>query len=166
MHAYLRQFESEKSAANLSAIQAHARRCVILAIKTSNVINFEELLDLKAIKALEGKNKDVFSLLSLFTSTDAKDFLKELSKFADLMKQEKLTKEDLVLKKSYVQICSLNTEKTNFKYTELGTLLNLPADQVEEWAIEAIGKQIIDAKIDQQNEEIVIKSHQLREIKT
>lgn len=149
---------------------------MILAIKTPNVINFEELLDLKAIKALEGvsiflthnlqKNKDVFSLLSLFTSTDAKNFLKELSQFDQLMKEEKLTKEDLVLKKSYVQICSLNTEKTNFKYSELATLLNLSADLVEEWAIEAIGKQIIDAKIDQQNEEIVIKSHQLREIKT
>ena len=95
----------------------------------------------------------------MFTSTDAKNFLKELSQFDQLMKEEKLTKEDLVLKKSYVQICSLNTDKTNFKYSELGTLLNLPADQVEEWAIEAIGKQIIDAKIDQQNEEIVIKSH-------
>lgn len=54
MHAYLKQFESEKTASNLSAIQTHARRCVILAIKTPNVINFEELLDLKAIKALEG----------------------------------------------------------------------------------------------------------------
>ena len=33
------------------------------------------------------------------------------------------------------------------------------------WAIEAITKRIIDAKIDQKNQEIIIKSHQLREIK-
>lgn len=33
--------------------ESAARRCVILAIKSSNVINFEELLDLKSIKALE-----------------------------------------------------------------------------------------------------------------
>jgi hypothetical protein len=63
MHAYLKQFESEKTASNLSAIQTHARRCVILAIKTPNVINFEELLDLKAIKALEGVS---FFLTHLF----------------------------------------------------------------------------------------------------
>lgn len=33
------------------------------------------------------------------------------------------------------------------------------------WAIDAIQNKIIDAKIDQQNEHIVIKSHMLREIK-
>ena len=54
--------------------------------------------------------------------------MKELSQFTTLMKEEKLSKEDMILKKSYVQICSLNTDKTNFKYAELATLLNLPAD--------------------------------------
>lgn len=53
MHAYLRQFEFDKNTSNMAQIEPHARRCVILAIKTPNVINFEELLDLKAIKALE-----------------------------------------------------------------------------------------------------------------
>lgn len=81
------------------------------------------------------------------------------------MKAEGLVKEDMILKKTYVQICSLNTDKTNFKYAELATLLNISADDVEEWAIDAISNKIIDAKIDQQNQEIVIKSHQLREIK-
>ena len=53
MHAYLRQFELDKNSQNLGQTEQHARRCVILAIKTPTVINFEELLDLKAIKALE-----------------------------------------------------------------------------------------------------------------
>lgn len=81
------------------------------------------------------------------------------------MKDEGLTQEEVILKKSYVQICSLSTEKNNFKYEDLAQLLNIDKDQVEMWAIEAITKKIIDAKIDQQNQEIVIKSHQLREIK-
>lgn len=89
-----------------------------------------------------------------------------MSAFSKLMKDEGLTTEEVILKKSYVQICSLSTDKTNFKYADLATLLNVDTDDVEEWAIEAISKRIIDAKIDQQNQEIVIKSHQLREIKT
>jgi hypothetical protein len=56
MHAYLRQFELDKNTANMAAIESHVKRCIILAIKTPNVINFEELQDLKAIKALEAKN--------------------------------------------------------------------------------------------------------------
>jgi len=67
LHAYLRQFELDKNTANMAPIEPHARRCVILAIKTTKVINFEELLDLKAIKALESKHQDVFKFLNLFT---------------------------------------------------------------------------------------------------
>lgn len=38
-------------------------------------------------------------------------------------------------------------------------------EEIESWAIDAIQNKIIDAKIDQFNEVIVIKSHMLREIK-
>ena len=38
------------------------------------VINFDEVLDLDAIKHLKAKKKEVFDFMSLFTSTDAKDF--------------------------------------------------------------------------------------------
>lgn len=81
------------------------------------------------------------------------------------MEAEGLSEEDVLLKKSYVQICSLNTDKTNFSYEELSKLLNIKQDEVELWAIEAITNKIIDAKIDQLTREIVIKSHQLKEIK-
>lgn len=66
------------------------------------MINFEELLDLKTIKALESEHQEVFKFLNLFTQTDAKNFTKELSQFDKLMKAEGLTKEEIVLKKSYV----------------------------------------------------------------
>lgn len=81
------------------------------------------------------------------------------------MKSEGLTEQELILKKSYVQICTLSTDKTNFSFTELSQLLNIPVDEIEFWAIEAIQNKIIDAKIDQLNEVVVIKSHMLREIK-
>jgi hypothetical protein len=60
LHAYLRQFENKE---NLAPNESDARRCVILAIKSRSVINFEELLDLKAIKSL----KDVSILFSIST---------------------------------------------------------------------------------------------------
>lgn len=45
-------------------------------------------------------------------------------------------------------MCSLQKDKTNFSYEELSKLLNIEADEVELWAIEAITNKIIDAKID------------------
>ena len=43
--------------------------------------------------------------------------------------------------------------------------MQIPVDDIEMWAIEAIQNKIIDAKIDQMDGLIVIKSHMLREIK-
>ena len=97
---------------------------------------------------MTGSNEIVLELLNLFTSTDAKSFESQLSKFKKLMEEEGLTKSDLIVKKSYVQICSLSTDKTNFAYSELAKLLNIDEDEIELWAIEAIHNKIIDAKID------------------
>ena len=56
MHAYLRLFKKQLSNKELKEIEADARRCVILAIKAVDVINFEELLELPAIKQMSGQN--------------------------------------------------------------------------------------------------------------
>ena len=81
------------------------------------------------------------------------------------MQKENITMQEVITKKSYLLICSLSTETSNFKYSELSTLLNINENEVEEWAIDAIQNKIIDARIDQFNDEIIIKSHILREIK-
>ena len=139
---------------------------MILAIKAIDVINFAELLELPVIKQLTSKHPEVSQLLNLFNDVSATEFEPQIAKFSSLMEREGLTKQELIRKKSYVQICTLSTQsKTNYKYTELSQLLNIAEPEIEEWAVEAIQNKIIDAKIDQLNEEIVIKSHMLIELK-
>lgn len=101
----------------------------------------------------------------MFTSASAAEFKTKLAEYRDLINKEGLTEQELIVKKSYVEICSLNTQVTNFSYNDLSQLLNIAKDDIEMWAIEAIQNKIIDAKIDQLNEVVVIKSHMLREIK-
>lgn len=36
---------------------------------------------------------------------------------------------------------------------------------MEEWAIEAIANKVIDARLDQMNQAVVIKSHKLKQVK-
>ena len=162
MHAYLRTFErtkNEDELKKLKDLQVNARRCIILAIKACQVINFEEILDLKAIKSVQQSEKQVFEFLSLFVNTDVKDFNNQVGKFESLMKSEGLSLDEVTLKKQYVQICSIESDGTNFSYKDLASMLNIDKDEVEAWAIEAIANNIIDAKIDQLKEEIVIKNH-------
>jgi len=78
-HAYLKQFQNESKYAQikpeeLESLDVDARRCIILAIKARDVINFEELIELNAVKKLEEGHKEVLDFLDLFTSTDAKNF--------------------------------------------------------------------------------------------
>lgn len=55
LHAYLRRFENDKKS---TPNESDVRRCVVLAIKSRSVINFEELLDLKSIKSLQDVSND------------------------------------------------------------------------------------------------------------
>merc|ERR1712048_594309 len=124
-------------------------------------------MEIPAVKQLQNSNKKYHDFLSLFTNTDAKGFGKELAKFEDIIKSEGLEKSDLVRKKSYFEICKLSgstDNQTNYKYEQLAAHLDINVDDVEEWTIEAIADKIIDAKIDQINEEIVIMSTIKRKI--
>ena len=51
MHAYAKLFKDDDDGA-IKESEAEARRCIILAIKAVDVINFAELVDLPAIKNL------------------------------------------------------------------------------------------------------------------
>ena len=132
---------------------------MILGVKVPTVIDFADILQLNAVKSLQGKNKEVFDFMSLFTQTDSREFEAGVKNFQRLMTEEKLDMADVIRKKQYVQICSLKLENSNHRYEDLARILNIQKDDVEQWAIEAIAAGIIDAKIDQVKEEIVIKSH-------
>jgi len=160
MMAYLKLFQKSTDQ-ELAAfkIEHDAKRCVILGVKVPTVIDFKDILNLNAVKYLNGKDKEVFDFMSLFTSTDSKQFEGKVKSFQRLMDEEKLGIEEVIRKKQYVQICALQLENSNHKYDDLAAILNIHKDDVEQWAIEAIAGGIIDAKIDQISEEIVIKSH-------
>lgn len=88
-------------------------------MKVPTVIDFADILQLNAVKYLSGKDKEVFDFMSLFTSTDSKQFESKVKNFSKLMGDEKLDLEDIIKKKQYVQICSLNLENSNHKYDDL-----------------------------------------------
>lgn len=48
-----------------------------------------------------------------------------MAEYADLMTTEGLTESELLVKKSYVIICSFESGKTNYSYSELSQSLNV-----------------------------------------
>ena len=97
----LQEFESA-SEAEIASAQPMAHRCLILAIKSNRVLNFEEILALKAVKVLQTKEKELFEFFSLFIKTDAQDFKGQIQKYQKVMAAEQITIEEAINKKSYL----------------------------------------------------------------
>lgn len=137
-HLLLKEYESAKDA-EIDEASGLAHRCIVLAIKSKSVINFEELSALKAVQLLAKKEKDFFAFFNLFITSDARDFKGQVQGYSKILEAEHISLEEAINKKSYLQICTLSTEtSTNFKYSELSKLLNIDENGIEEWAIEAI----------------------------
>ena len=81
------------------------------------------------------------------------------------MEQYKFSMDEAILKKQYIQVCSLDEGATQEKvrsFAEISKLLGIGEDDIEEWIIEAMSNGIIDAKIDQINEKVIVKTTMLR----
>lgn len=90
MLQYLRLFEkSNEQELAQHNIDADARRLVLLAIKVPTIIDFAEVLKLKAVKHMQDvrlyshnlifqKCKDVFDFMSLFTTTGSTEFAEKV----------------------------------------------------------------------------------------
>ena len=67
----------------------------------------------------------MFDFITLFNSTDAKDFGLKVNQYKDLISSERLTIEEVLKKKQYVQICQLQNENASYKYSDLAHILNV-----------------------------------------
>ena len=73
--AYLKLFQRSSDAElTQHKIEHEAKRCVILGVRVPTVIDFNDILQLSAVKYLQAKDKQVFDFMSLFTSTATKEF--------------------------------------------------------------------------------------------
>lgn len=131
-----------------SSYQSEAEKLVINAIKSPEIVNFEEVIALEAIQDLKKTSKEIFDFVDLFTKKEIDVFKKDLASYKKLMDEHVVTMEMAIQKKQYVAICSLDlAEKSTYTFKEIATLLGIDIDDVEEWCIDAITNNIIDARI-------------------
>ena len=124
-------------------------------------------MTLDAVKDLKNSSKEIFGIVDAVVSSDMKTFKKELDSYTKYLETHKVSKQMMEEKKRFVLVCTLDIESSNgkaLKFQELADLLGLDIDSVEEWAINAINHNIIDGRIDQINETLVIKTHKLRKL--
>jgi translation initiation factor 3 subunit M len=97
----------------------------------------------------------------MFKDSDVATFQKNLG--SQKIEQFGVSKEQALLKKQYIEICQLKDGQT-LTFDELSKMLNINKDEVEEWIIEAISNGILDCKIDQLEDVIVVNTTYLKKV--
>jgi hypothetical protein len=150
-------------AKNASKYQKEAEKLIANAVKGPEVINFEEVLMIEAVQDLKKSSKELFEFVDLFLKDEVASFKKNISSMKKLMEAQNISVEQATLKKQYIDVCSIQSETISFK--NLSKLLDIKEDDIEEWVIEAMSNDVIDAKIDQVSEQVVIKTSKMRNLK-
>lgn len=122
---------------------------VLAALRSPQIVNIEEVLLFNAVKDLKTSSQQVFQLVELINSADVKKFNGELKNYQKLLDEHRIEAAALTQKKQFLTICNIDLEKQRkFSFKEFASMLDLKAEEVEEWTINAVTNDIIDAQID------------------
>jgi len=87
------QLRSQFKKSKMDYYQSEAEKLVINAIKSPEIVNFEEVIALEAIQDLKKTSKKIFDFVDLFLQNDTAQFKKDLSSMKSLMDEHHVTLE-------------------------------------------------------------------------
>ncbi|KJP89075.1 hypothetical protein AK88_01161 [Plasmodium fragile] len=163
-HVYYFQKEAPEVLNHPTTVNA-AIELIADAINLNNNIYFHQLLTLDAVQNLQNieEHQPIFHLLNIFYQYSIHEFLAFKNNYgADLFTKYNIDLEVAENKIYLLSIISLfkDTKVQNIQY--ISEKLNISALKIEKILVAAIGSGVIDAKIDQINKSVQMKTTILR----
>lgn len=168
---YLRTFQQVSDTKELSEASAIAIQGMVMVIR-SPIASFTagiDLADLVAIKHLKttGSAQHLVALLDIFSSQTLTEYLAFSKAHMDVLKEYKLDHELCVSNIRLLSICSFSeSSNQEIPYQTITDTLQIEADQVEVWVVKAITSNLIQAKIDQLRQVVLISRSLSRKFDT
>jgi len=156
---YLRSFENQSD--DVSAAKDVARDALVLSLRLEDM--YEDVLELRAVEQL--KEDKIYQLVKLFAEENIDSYETFKKDNSDIFTSLDLSEEECSRKIKLLTLTSLACEKKNISYADIQQALHIEADQVEGWIIEAISANLIDAKLNQINETITVRTSRHRTFK-
>jgi len=157
---YLRTFESGKS--DLDEAVPTALEAIVADISSPSVLHHQALLNLKAVNHL-AKSKEhssAYRLLVIFAKEGVAEYLAfyEEKGHKDYLQELGLNHSENLSKIRALTICSLGLTEEHVSYQTLIKALQVSnGNEVEAAVIDAVQKGRIEAKIDQEKEQVLIQ---------
>ena len=162
---YIKTFENETDASKLASdeVKRAASEIVISAVQnTSNVIENIGLIQLRAVSQLKDDKEfgTLYQLLHIFTCEDVPEFVKFLEKNKVYVTEKlKIDSDSAMENMRLLSLCSLAGKTSgNIAYDDAAKALQVSKELVERYVLKAVSAGLLDAKMDQFNETIIIYS--------
>jgi translation initiation factor 3 subunit M len=143
---YLSTFQGSSEEQTTEAVNA-----ALDAIRSTDLYQFDDLLDVPSIKQLEKdpKHAKLYQLLTIFVGENFDSFKAFTNANPDYLKQLGLNEEDSARKIKYLSLASLGSLNHELPYATIAKTLQIPENEVEMWVISAMSEGILEAKMDQ-----------------
>ncbi|PON73645.1 Proteasome component (PCI) domain containing protein [Trema orientale] len=172
---YLATFSGE-DAYTLSEAKEEAVHTIIEFVKAPDMFQCD-LLDMPAVAQLEkdAKYALVYQLLKISLSQRLDAYLEFQAANSTLLKSYGLVHEDCITKMRLISLVDLGSNETGqIPYGLIKDTLRINDDEVELWVVKAITAKLIDCKMDQMNQAVIVSrctdrvfgQHQWQTLKT
>ena len=116
------------------------------------------MLGLPAVAALQSdpEHAKLHELLTIFSSGKLRDYKAFEQASPDVLVKYGLSAESCVASMRLLTMCSLATEHEEIPYKAIAAGLEVALEEVESWVVRCIGAKLIDARMDQLRQTVLI----------
>ncbi|ESW23336.1 hypothetical protein PHAVU_004G038200 [Phaseolus vulgaris] len=142
----------------LSEAKEEAARAIVEFVRAPDIFQCD-LLDLPAVGQLEKDDKyaPVYQLLKIFLTQRLDAYIDYYAANSTLLKSYGLVHEECISKMRLVSLVDLSSDGScQIPYELIRDTLQINDDEVEIWVVKAITSKLIDCKMDQMNQVIVV----------
>ncbi|KAK9156547.1 hypothetical protein Scep_003121 [Stephania cephalantha] len=154
---YLDTFSCEDSYV-MSEAKEEAVRAIVEFVKAPGMFQCK-LLDMPAVVQLEkdGKYALVYQLLKIFLTQRLDAYLDFQAANSTLLKSYGLVHEDCITKMRLMSLADLGSNGSGeISYALIKDTLRIADEEVELWVVKAISAKLLDCKMDQMNQTVIV----------
>ncbi|KAL3525839.1 hypothetical protein ACH5RR_014211 [Cinchona calisaya] len=155
---YLATFSGE-DAHDMNEAKEEAVQAIVDFVKAPDMFQCD-LLDMPAVAQLanDANHALVYQLLKIFLTQRLDAYLDFQAANSSLLKSYGLVHEDCIDKMKLLSLVDLaSSESGQVPYSLIKDTLQIDGDEVESWVVKAITARLIDCKIDQMNEIVIVR---------
>ncbi|KAJ1177639.1 hypothetical protein NDU88_002891 [Pleurodeles waltl] len=139
---------------NASQARVDAHRCIVRALKDPKTFLLDHLLSLKPVKFLEGEL--IHDLLTIFVSAKLSSYLRFYQNNKDFIDSLGLSHDQNMAKMRLLTFMGMAVESKEISFDTIQQELQIGADDVEAFVIDAVKTKMVYCKIDQTPKKVII----------